>query len=162
MDGSFCLGLTEDDLWDLENGIMENPTAAVTMCDTGGLRKLRWAIPGYGKSSGVRILNVDIIRGSKVFMIDLFTKKEKASLSQAESSALKQLIERLERSWKGNIKDLRLRLNLSQHSFAYAIGVSPKTVEAWETGVNRLSGSPSRMIELMEKDDEILKRLILS
>ena len=56
------------------------------------------------------------------------------------------------------IKDLRLRLNLSQHSFAKVLGVSPKTVEAWETGVNQPSGSSARMIELMEKDDEILER----
>ena len=95
-----CLGLTEDHLWNLENYIMENPTSAVTMRGTGGLRKLRWAIPGYGKSGSVRILYVDIILGSKVFMIDLFIKNEKANLSKAECNAIKQVIERIKEELK--------------------------------------------------------------
>lgn len=59
---------------------------------------------------------------------------------------------------KDKIKTLRINLSLSQRSFAEVLGVSQKTVEAWESGVNCPSGSSSRIIELLEKDNDILER----
>ena len=39
------------------------------------------------------------------------------------------------------IKQIREDLNLTQKNFAFVLGVSPKTVEAWELGYNKPSGS---------------------
>ncbi len=58
---------------------------------------------------------------------------------------------------KEAVKKIRLGLNLSQRAFAEVIGVSHKTVEAWEAGKNRPAGSASRVIELLEKDNEFLE-----
>lgn len=58
---------------------------------------------------------------------------------------------------KDTIKSIRINLNLSQRAFADALGVSQKAVEAWETGVNHPAGSSSRMIELLEKDKDLLE-----
>ena len=41
--------------------------------------------------------------------------------------------------------------------FAAVIGVSTKTVEAWETGTNRPIGPARRMISLIQLDPEILQ-----
>ena len=57
-----------------------------------------------------------------------------------------------------SIKRIRLRLHLSQKSFAYAFGVSVKTVEAWEAGKNKPAGPAQRMLSLLEKDNSLLKR----
>ncbi len=57
-----------------------------------------------------------------------------------------------------SIKKIRLRLHLSQKTFAYAFGVSVKTVEAWEAGKNIPAGPAQRMLSLLEKDSSLLER----
>jgi putative transcriptional regulator len=46
------------------------------------------------------------------------------------------------------IRAIRNKLNLSQSLFAEALGVSIKTVEAWESGKHRPSGPAMRMLQL--------------
>ena len=43
-------------------------------------------------------------------------------------------------------------------AFAKALGVSVKTVEAWEMGVNRPSGIASRMLEFLTHDNSLFER----
>ncbi len=57
----------------------------------------------------------------------------------------------------GEIKAIRSSLNLSQMVFAEAVGVSVKTVEAWESGRNKPRGPASRLLQLLEKDHQFLK-----
>jgi len=56
------------------------------------------------------------------------------------------------------IKSIRLRQRLTQKLFAEAVGVSIKTVEAWESGKNTPSGCANRMLELLERDEELFER----
>ena len=61
------------------------------------------------------------------------------------------------------IKQIRSGFKLSQAAFANIIGVSSKTVEAWESGRNIPNGPSKRMIELLEKNGPIMyKNYILS
>ena len=53
----------------------------------------------------------------------------------------------------------RKELNLTQSGLAYVMGVSPKTVEAWETGKNEPSGAASRLLYLLDGDHSLLERL---
>ena len=53
----------------------------------------------------------------------------------------------------------RKALNLSQRAFASAIGVSPKTVNAWEKGKTEPSGMASRFLYLLDNDHSLLERL---
>ncbi|SFR18514.1 helix-turn-helix domain-containing protein [Desulfoscipio geothermicus] len=60
------------------------------------------------------------------------------------------------------IKRIRQTLNLSQAAFASIIGVSPKTVEAWESGRNIPQGPSQRMLELLDKNgSSIIKNYVL-
>lgn len=54
------------------------------------------------------------------------------------------------------IRDIRKRTGLSQKPFASYMGVSAKTVEAWEAGPNRPSGAASRILNMMEMDDDLI------
>ena len=56
-----------------------------------------------------------------------------------------------------DIKAIRKKLGFTQAVFAAVIGVSTKTVEAWETGTNQPIGPARRMISLIQFDPEILK-----
>ncbi|MDY6294968.1 MAG: helix-turn-helix domain-containing protein [Schwartzia succinivorans] len=50
------------------------------------------------------------------------------------------------------IKDIRRRTGLTQSLFAKWLGVSTRTVEAWEAGRNKPSGPSSRLLSLLEKN----------
>ena len=56
-----------------------------------------------------------------------------------------------------DIKAIRKKLGFTQAVFAAVIGVSTKTVEAWETGTNQPIGPARRMISLIKFDPEILQ-----
>lgn len=55
-----------------------------------------------------------------------------------------------------DIKKLRLRLRLSSGMFASVMGVSEKTVEAWESGTNRPAGSSLRLMNMLSIYPDIL------
>ena len=56
-----------------------------------------------------------------------------------------------------SIKKIRESLNLTQRIFAQALGVSVKTVEAWESGRNHPQGPASRVLQLLEMDKNLLE-----
>ena len=56
------------------------------------------------------------------------------------------------------VKKIRIQHSMTQRLFAEALGVSVKTVEAWETGTNTPSGIASRLLELLERDNSLLER----
>ncbi|MCZ8537271.1 type II toxin-antitoxin system MqsA family antitoxin [Paenisporosarcina quisquiliarum] len=55
------------------------------------------------------------------------------------------------------IKKIRSTLHLSQRAFAEVMGVSTKTIEAWERGINKPSGSSSRLLQIFEENPSALK-----
>ena len=56
---------------------------------------------------------------------------------------------------------VRTELRLSQRALALALGVSTRTVEAWEAGRNVPNGPASRILYLIEADHTILDRLVV-
>ena len=85
------LELTDDDLIPLERYLAENPDAGSVIQGTGGLRKLRWALPDTSKSGGIRVLYLDIVIKERIYMVDLFAKSVKANLTEAEKNNMKKL-----------------------------------------------------------------------
>ena len=55
------------------------------------------------------------------------------------------------------VRQIRKNTGLSQKLFASYMGVSDKTVEAWEAGTNRPSGTASRILSMMEMDENLTK-----
>lgn len=55
------------------------------------------------------------------------------------------------------IKNIRNELGLTQAMFAAVIGVSTKTVEAWEAGTNRPIGPARRIISMIQFNPDILE-----
>lgn len=53
------------------------------------------------------------------------------------------------------IKALRHTLKMTQGTFAALMGVSSKTVEAWETGTNIPLGTARRTLGLLKSDNSI-------
>ncbi len=56
------------------------------------------------------------------------------------------------------IRRIRDSLNMSQGFFAEVIGVSRKTIEAWEYGKGKPSGAAARMLTIADIDPDALRR----
>ena len=54
------------------------------------------------------------------------------------------------------VKRIRKSTGMSQKIFASYMGVSDKTVEAWEAGTNHPSGAASRILRMMEIDKDLI------
>ena len=55
------------------------------------------------------------------------------------------------------VQNIRKKMGLSQKLFASYMGVSNKTVEAWEAGTNHPSGAASRILNMMEMNENLIK-----
>ena len=60
----------------------------------------------------------------------------------------------LETFTSSEIKNIRKRAGMTQAVFAKYIGVSVKTVEAWESGRNHPEGSSCRMLALTKENPQ--------
>lgn len=89
------LGLTDEDLWDLEDFLVQHPDFGDVIQGTGGLRKMRWAAKGKGKRGGSRVCYVDLVLKEKIYLIAAFSKNQKADLTEPEKREIKDLIKRL-------------------------------------------------------------------
>lgn len=88
------LGLTDDDLNELEKYLLENPQAGAVIQGTGGLRKLRFSLQtnNKGKSGGVRVLYIDFISYDKLYLVDVYGKNEKEDITPDEKKEFKKMI----------------------------------------------------------------------
>lgn len=75
------------------------PKAGDLIEGTGGIRKLRWAYGGRGKSAGVRVVYYFHSNAMPLYLITLFAKNERANLTKAERNELAKLVEFLVASW---------------------------------------------------------------
>ena len=69
-----------------------NPEAGEIIPETGGVRKIRWALAGRGKRGGARVIYYYHDERLPVFLLAAYAKNEKANLSRAERNAMKRLI----------------------------------------------------------------------
>ena len=78
--------MTEDERAALVNFIAANPEAGIAL--GGGLRKVRVARPGGGKSGGYRTIYVFGGTRMPLFLVTVFAKNEKDNLSKTEQADL--------------------------------------------------------------------------
>jgi hypothetical protein len=86
------LGLSEDDLLELELYLCKNPEKGDVIQGTGGLRKIRWKIRDKGKSGGVRALYIDFASYRKLYLITVYTKSEKENITDEDKKQIKHMI----------------------------------------------------------------------
>ena len=94
------MGLSDSDLHELQEVLLKNPKAGKTIQGTNGLRKIRIAFEGQGKSGGGRVVYVDFAVHETIYLITAYPKNEKDNLSKAERNAIAKIIVKLEQGLK--------------------------------------------------------------
>ena len=92
--------LSNQEKEDLIYYLSEHPNAGVLIQGTGGIRKLRWAQAGRGKSGSIRVIYYFHSKNMPLCLLAAFGKNEKANLSQQERNLLAKGIKELVASWR--------------------------------------------------------------
>ncbi|HET7622741.1 MAG TPA: type II toxin-antitoxin system RelE/ParE family toxin [Gemmatimonadaceae bacterium] len=90
-------GVISDDAqrW-LEETICAAPRTGAVIRGTGGVRKVRVALPGRGKSGGARVVYYYRSTKGRIYLILAYSKNTKDDLTRSEEAALKKLTATLE------------------------------------------------------------------
>jgi len=93
--------LSASERQDVVTTVAEEPECGVILRGTGGVRKVRMAREGGGKSGGFRVVYFFHDLEMPVYLLTVFAKNRKANLSKAERNALRELTVELVRAHKG-------------------------------------------------------------
>lgn len=86
------IGMSEDERLDAVNTIAADPMIGEVMEGTGGVRKVRLAGRGKGKSGGYRIITYFGGDDVPVFLLAALSKGERANLTKAQRNELKAIV----------------------------------------------------------------------
>lgn len=85
------LDLSDDERESMVELIASNPEAGNEISGTSGMRKVRIAGKGKGKSGGYRVITFFTGSDIPVFLITVYGKGQKANITAAEKKAMKTL-----------------------------------------------------------------------
>ena len=92
--------LTDEERLELIRFLAERPRAGDLIEGTGGIRKLRWARGGRGKSGGVRVIYYYHSDFMPLYLLTLYAKSDRSNLSQVQKKELAKLTEELVGIWR--------------------------------------------------------------
>lgn len=84
--------LSDGDYRKLQIDLLLNPKAGDVIKGTGGLRKIRFQLPGRGKRGGLRVIYY-LDMPDKIYMIYVYKKTTQSDLTQEQKKALKKLVQ---------------------------------------------------------------------
>lgn len=93
--------LSDTERFRLVEAIGRDPDCGEIIPGTGGVRKVRWALPGRGKSGGARVIYYFHNESLPAFLLSVYAKNEKINLTAAERAALKRLVPELVNAYRG-------------------------------------------------------------
>lgn len=87
--------LSDDEYQDLQNVLVEFPERGDLIKGGGGIRKLRHAAQGRGKSGGVRVIYYWAKDAAQIYLLVVYPKSKKDTLSDQETAILRKLVKEL-------------------------------------------------------------------
>jgi hypothetical protein len=76
--------------------LINGPDAGDVIRGSGGVRKLRWGLPGQGKSGGLRVVYYWMSRDEQILFLTVYRKTEAADLSQEAISEMRRRVKSLD------------------------------------------------------------------
>jgi len=89
------IGLSDNDLFELENILLKNPNTGRIITGSGGARKIRFEALGKGKRGGARVIYVNIIIHESIYFLYAYPKSIKDDLTDNELKNIKKAIQLL-------------------------------------------------------------------
>ncbi len=83
--------VNDDDYAKFQRELAESPDKGDLLVGCGGVRKVRMAAGGRGKSGGARVLYLHLRHRSVIYLLYLFTKGEASNLSPAGRKTMREL-----------------------------------------------------------------------
>ncbi len=96
-------GVTDEERAAIVLAIASDPAAGDVIPGTGGLRKVRIAGKGRGKSGGYCIISYYAAADVPVFLLALVSKGQRADISQAERNVLRAVVGTLAEAYRQGV-----------------------------------------------------------
>jgi hypothetical protein len=97
-------GVTEAERGLIVDMLAANPTAGDEIAGSGGARKVRFAGRGKGKSGGYRVITFFSGSDIPLFLLNIFAKGDRVTLSRAEVNELKLVLTEVADQYRKGVK----------------------------------------------------------
>jgi hypothetical protein len=87
--------MSDEEYRELQNLLLDNPEEGDIIKGGGGIRKVRFGLQGRGKSSGVRTIYFWKKTADQIYMLLMFPKSMKETLTEAETVVLRGYVKGL-------------------------------------------------------------------
>lgn len=84
--------MPDDDYRKLQAALVGNPELGQLIRGSGGLRKVRWGLPGRGKSGGARVIYYWAVNDEELFMLLIYSKSEQDDLTPEQLKIIKRIV----------------------------------------------------------------------
>lgn len=84
--------LSDNEYNELQNFLMRHPDAGKIMRGGGGIRKMRWARNGVGKSGGIRAIYYWAKSKDEIYMLAIYAKSEKENIDNKTLTKIVKLL----------------------------------------------------------------------
>ena len=85
--------LSESDYIAFQQFLLEHPQAGDVVQGSGGVRKVRWARAGTGKSGGVRVCYYARNAAGQILLLVIYAKNVRASIPGAVLKQIKEVLD---------------------------------------------------------------------
>lgn len=92
--------VTDEELVAIITFLAWHPAAGDEIRGTGGARKVRFPARGKGKSGGYRVITFYSGRDIPIFLLDVYAKGEKISLTPAEKAELRNILGKIAAAYR--------------------------------------------------------------
>ena len=84
--------LEDEDYGEFQRHLAMYPDAGPVVKGGGGVRKVRWALPGTGKSGGIRVMYYWRSHEHRIYLLYLFKKGERSDLTDSQRKELAKYV----------------------------------------------------------------------
>ncbi len=95
--------ITDDEYRELQTNLMINPECGKIIKGSGGVRKVRQAAKGHGKSGGIRVIYYWMSDNAQIYMLLAYPKSVQDDLSAEQTAKLYDLVKALKKSGQRTI-----------------------------------------------------------
>ena len=85
--------MSDDEYRLLQAALLVDPESGAIIVGSGGLRKIRWSLPGRGKRGGARMIYYYWVTRGRIYMLYAYSKSAKGDLTRDQIRTLAGLMQ---------------------------------------------------------------------